>query len=95
MQQAYTASTKSYKPIKTLLDRLMSALTAPGFPAVIRAYHEKHSAVNHVMEENEHIRKVMYKPLCEMIEQPSGQQQIHESLISDKPSFDYTNYVEF
>jgi hypothetical protein len=56
MQQAYTASIESYRPAKSLLDRLRSALTARGFPALIRAYHEKHRAVNHVMEENEHMR---------------------------------------
>lgn len=99
MQQAYTASTENYKTIKTLLDRLLSALRAPGFSAVMRAYHEKHRAVNHVMEENEHIRKAVYestyKPLCEMVEQPSGQQQIHGCLISDRPSFGYMNYIEF
>jgi hypothetical protein len=99
MQQAYTASTECYKPVKTLLDKLRSALTASGSPAVIRTYHEKRRAVNHVVDKNGHIRKAihksMYKPMYEMVEQPSGQQQIRGCLISYKPSFGYTNYVEF
>lgn len=73
----------------------MSALTAPGFPPVIRAYHEKHRAVNHVMEENEHIRKAIHKKVRtnHCVKWLSNLRDSNKFM--DKPSFGYTNYVEF